>query len=80
MDRLVTLTPNGMSLAYMENVEKELDRLISKFKDFNKHGVQALCDLIPHIENYQRDLAVLTGKNFKLEFCTHFNMSPSSRQ
>lgn len=44
----------------IENVEKEADKVFHKFVELKNHGERTLIDLIQKIENYQRDLSILT--------------------
>ena len=53
-----------MSPGPVENVERETDKVMTKLKELSKHGEQTLGDLIMQIENYKRDLSILTGKLF----------------
>lgn len=44
----------------IENVEKETEKVLHKFKELSKHGEHTLSELIQQIDNYQQDLCILT--------------------
>lgn len=48
----------------IENVEKETEKVLHKFKSLKDHGDKNLSELIQQIESYQRDLSILTCKLF----------------
>ena len=48
----------------VENVEREIDKLMHKLKELSKHQEQTLSDLIQQIEVYQNDFTTLTCKLF----------------
>ncbi|KAF7494475.1 E3 ubiquitin-protein ligase RMND5A [Sarcoptes scabiei] len=50
----------------IENVEKEADKVFHKFVELKNHGERTLIDLIQKIENYQRDLSILTSPDSQL--------------
>ncbi|CAG2183178.1 unnamed protein product, partial [Oppiella nova] len=43
------------------NVEKEVDKVVNKFHELQRHNDQTLDDLIQQINSYQRDLMLLSG-------------------
>ncbi len=45
------------------NVEREVDKVVNKFNELQKHNNQTLNDLIKQIESYQRDLIILSSKS-----------------
>lgn len=52
----------------IENVEKETEKVLHKFKSLKDHGEKNLSELIQQIESYQRDLSILTCKFIFLMF------------
>ncbi len=46
----------------VENVERELDKVMNKLTDLRKHRDQTLDEFIQQIESYQRDLSILSCK------------------
>ncbi|OTF72502.1 hypothetical protein BLA29_015131 [Euroglyphus maynei] len=51
----------------IENVEKEMEKVLHKFKSLKDHGDKNLSELIQQIESYQRDLSILT-----CEYCVYY--------
>ncbi|KAH9510837.1 E3 ubiquitin-protein transferase rmnd5a [Dermatophagoides farinae] len=50
----------------IENVEKETEKVLHKFKSLKDHGDKNLSELIQQIESYQRDLSILTSPDCPL--------------
>ncbi|RWS13283.1 Protein RMD5-like protein [Dinothrombium tinctorium] len=47
----------------ISNVEKELEKVLSKFSALSEHSQRTLCDLITQLQNLQRDLIMLSTSN-----------------
>ena len=64
--RLLLLSLNciarGTMAGPVENVERELDKVMNKLTDLRKHRDQTLDEFIQQIESYQRDLSILSCK------------------
>ncbi|KAH9405259.1 E3 ubiquitin-protein transferase rmnd5a [Tyrophagus putrescentiae] len=50
----------------VENVERELDKVMNKLTDLRKHRDQTLDEFIQQIESYQRDLSILSSAESEL--------------
>lgn len=46
----------------VNNVAREVEKVVSKFSSLNEHTQSTLNDLIDQVQNLLRDLACLTGK------------------
>lgn len=51
------------------NVDREVDKVLHKFKELRSHNDKCLTELISQIQNYQRDFLILSSKKcFKKSF------------
>ena len=48
-----------MNTGSIENVEREIDKVLYKLRELSKHREQTFSELIQQIENYSRDLSTL---------------------
>lgn len=48
----------------IRNVEREIDRVISKFGALNEHTAQTLTDLLNQLKSLKQDFVMLSRKSF----------------